>query len=81
VRFVKYVSASAESSGVVDVGVGDSHVSPAVADMAAVKHLRLVRLGDGTFAGMKGRQPSNAGGSVSARSQTAEHVSTAAKPA
>jgi hypothetical protein len=47
VRFVENVSASAESLGVVGVGVGDPHVGPSVADVAAVQHLGLVGLGDG----------------------------------
>ena len=47
VRFVENVSASAESLGVVGVGVGDPHVGPSVADVAVVQHLGLVGLGDG----------------------------------
>lgn len=46
-RFVENVSASAAGSGVVGVGVGNSHIGPAMAGVAAVKHLRLVRLGHG----------------------------------
>src|SRR5215469_4069980 len=47
VRLVQDVCAAADGLVVMGVRVGDSHVSPAVADMASVQDLGLILLGHG----------------------------------
>ena len=59
VWFVQEVTAPIERCCVVRIGIGDSYVGPAMADVAAVQGLRLIRLRDGNPA-----IPSDLGGVV-----------------
>lgn len=47
VWFVQDVTAPIERCCVVRIGIADSYVGPAMADVAAVQGLRLIRLRDG----------------------------------